>query len=246
MSFSYHKGGVNRPHFLGGQPAMVPMPPSVSAPNTTPLKPVFPPDVDRMDMMILTLHRTDPTPPATVSSGGLITFDDVAMAKVVAQGAAALPLLEKTLRQQSAVLTQPTMPIEQKQQVLLKALHTLRTAELLANSGVSIDSLYPALSTLDSIPNPLLTIYLAGAYSKLTRPEPLGWALMTLARLGTQQALGGVPTPHLQKAHEEVGKVVSFQLQKFPALAVQVMGWLQTFGSQTISGPLNLSTLKVH
>lgn len=221
MLSSYHKIAVNPPQFLGGQAT-----PYNGVANQGLQRPSLPPDVSRVDVVIISMHRNQaPAPRAALQPNGLVVFDDMAMRQAVAQGPAVLPLLEKALRQHAVVLSSPNASKDD----LLKTLYTLQTAERLADSGVSINSLYPSLSTLDSIPNPLLTIYLAGAYSKLTRPEPLGWALMTLARLGTQQALGGMPTPHLQKAHEEVGKVVNFQLKQFPALVSQLVPWLQTF-----------------
>ncbi|MDH4379556.1 MAG: hypothetical protein QE263_06600 [Vampirovibrionales bacterium] len=225
MLSSYHKIAANPPQFSGNQASY-----GNAAATQGLQRRSWPPDVSRIDVVMISVRRlpVNDLPKAHVRPNGLVVFDEAVIQQGVAQGPALLPVLDRALRNHAAVLLGPNTTHED----LLRTLHTLHTAERLADSGVSIDSLYPALSTLDSIPNPLLTIYLAGAYSKLTRPEPLGWALMTMARLGAQQAMGGQVTPHLLKAHEEVGKVVSYQLQRFPALLPQLLWWQQTFAVQ--------------
>ncbi len=214
----YHTNGVNPPWFLGKQLGFGFTEPLGLVANTVLQNPLQRPLQNPAPLGFLAGPQRRPD--------GLVVFDEVAIQQAVAQGPALLPVLDRALRKHAAAL----LGTNTTQEALLRTLHTLRTAELLAGSGVSINSLYPALSMLDSIPNPLLTIYLAGAYSKLTRPEPLGWALKTLAWLGTQQALGGISTPHMQKAHEDVGKVLSVQLQQFPAMVSQLGWWLKTFG----------------
>lgn len=99
---------------------------------------------------------------------------------------------------------------------IIPAIAAIYTAERLAEEGHSIDDLYPLFSQLDRHPHPLVAIYLSGAYAEMHRPEPFGWALMKL--METANTPPNTNNPHTWKLHEELGKLISKQLQLKPEL----------------------------
>lgn len=112
-----------------------------------------------------------------------------------------------------------------KQGQLLPALARMYTAERIAEAGANIDKLYPLFSQLDRNPHPLIAIYLAGVYAKMHRPEPFGWVVMKL--METAQQPPNPNQPHTWKLHEELGKLLSQQLQLKPALWQQLQPYLK-------------------
>lgn len=141
-----------------------------------------------------------------IQPNGILTHSHSVVKKLVALGRLALP--ELTQFWQYAVS-------QGKRGNLRPALAGLiATEELLEHDVPEAESLYPLISQLDYINDPLLTIYMAGVYGEMQRPEPYGWAVWKLQQDAVRTALlqqhnpFAQPWPDTQKVHEELGKVI--------------------------------------
>ncbi|MBK8191015.1 MAG: hypothetical protein IPK79_11260 [Vampirovibrionales bacterium] len=129
----------------------------------------------------------------TLSTDGLVRFNEPLVQRLTQGGAQTTPLLSRSLMM-LARFANPPLPA---------LLETLYVANCLADVGVpNIGDLYPAASAFNTHPHPLTQIYLAGLYRKLNRPEAFGPLLATL----THQAVSAYPaqTP-MTGVTEEVG-----------------------------------------
>jgi hypothetical protein len=138
---------------------------------------------------------------------GMVTFPEEALRSLLTQG--------ETLNQTIAHWWPAQRTLADNGHVL-PAITLIYTAERLAEEGHSIDDLYHLFSQLDRHPHPLVSIYLSGAYAEMHRPEPFGWALMKL--METANKPPNPNDPHTWKLHEELGKLISKQLQLKPEL----------------------------
>ncbi|MBY0451150.1 MAG: hypothetical protein K2X01_11055 [Cyanobacteria bacterium] len=113
---------------------------------------------------------------------------------------AAVPVLSNILNQAGYGIPYPSVPA---------IVETLYTAQRLAQAGVNTESLYPAASRLNTHPDPLVQIYLAGFYRQLKEPAAFGPMLSTLIN----QAVTQYPHPLSSwNVSEEVGGTVLQQI----------------------------------
>lgn len=126
----------------------------------------------------------------------------------------------------------PQLRKQAQQGNVLPAVTTIFLAERIAEDGTTIDTLYPLFSQLDTHPNPLVPIYLAGAYAEMHRPEPFGWAIMQMMQLSisnlVSQNSDAIQSPHYLKRHEEVGKLLVKQLKQWPQLWQNLQPFIST------------------
>lgn len=157
-----------------------------------------------------TLLLNELTQNLNVKTNGMLNPPQQLLHQIANQGKKALPALGHFLN--SAV--------QQGQHGNLRPiLAGLLATEELLEAGVSeAEQFYPLISQLDHINNPLLTIYMAGVYGEMKRPESFGWAIWKLmqdaARTAQLQQNNpfAQPWPHSLKVHEELGKVIMKQL----------------------------------
>lgn len=113
---------------------------------------------------------------------------------------AAVPVLSNILNQAGYGIPYPSVAT---------IIETLYTAQRLAQTGVNTESLYPAASRLNTHPDPLVQIYLAGYYRQLKEPAAFGPMLSTLINHAVTQ----YPHPLSSwNVSEEVGGTVLQQI----------------------------------
>ena len=151
-------------------------------------------------------------------TAGMIHFNEPLIQQIVRLREGALPALAQFLQQRIPFVDRNPLPI----------IEALRTAEILSDAGVfQVKQLYEQTSHLNTNPNPLLQIYLAGFYRKINQPETFGPMLSSLMNYTLTQYTNN--HPHLNPT-EEVGGTVLSQIAKASAAETvkQLLPYLNT------------------
>ncbi len=147
-----------------------------------------------------------------MGSNGIVQFNQPLVQAIVSYGAEAVPALENQLRQAIPKMNQASL----NKQILFPVIESIFTAQELLKSGVlEARRLYDTTSFLNTHPNPILQIYLAGFYRQLTgRPEAFGPMLSTLMQQSQRQYPQSNPALN---PSEEVGGTVLSMIAKASA-----------------------------
>lgn len=131
---------------------------------------------------------------------GMVIFNEPLVNQITTYGDQAVPALGRFL----------SMVVPTPERYLPQVIEGLYLADRLAQTGVrSVTRLAPVVSSLNTHPNPLIQIYLAGFYRKINRPETFGPMLSTLIR----ESLNPTPGPaNLLNPTEEVGGTLLQQI----------------------------------
>ncbi len=136
----------------------------------------------------------------SVRPDGTLQPNEPLIRSIIQYREAAVPLLSNILSQAGYGIPYPSVAT---------IVETLYTAQRLAQSGVNTESLYPAASRLNTHPDPLVQIYLAGLYRQLREPAAFGPMLTTLINHAVTQY---PQAPSSWNVSEEVGGTVLQQI----------------------------------
>ncbi len=137
-----------------------------------------------------------------ISPQGIVQLNTPLIQAIVSYKSQAVPLLGNFLQQQVFEINQ------NRPQKLPQVIEALYTADQLLEAGVvEAGELYGITSALNTHPNPILQIYLAGFYRKLNRPEAFGPMLSSLVHQAQTQYYQ--PLPMLNPSEEVGGTVLS-------------------------------------